>query len=171
MTHVDEPALIAAAKTGKDAAFCELALHYRDRLLRFLIVRGASRADAEDATQDALVNAWRYLPSYDPRWSFSTWLYRIALRQIPKKTATEVPLTGNEPVTPGHADAIDLDNVWRLAQQHLNHDAVSALWLKYAEGLKIRDIAHAMQRSQAWVKVSLMRSRRALRAEVERTMT
>ena len=38
-----------------------------------------SFADAEDALQDTLINAYRYLHSYDSRWRFSTWLFRIAI--------------------------------------------------------------------------------------------
>ncbi|MEO0575849.1 MAG: sigma-70 family RNA polymerase sigma factor [Pseudomonadota bacterium] len=167
----NEPALIAAAKDGSHAAFCQLAMHYRDRLLRFLVARGVNRADAEDAAQDALVNAWRYLASYDARWQFSTWLYRIALRKLPRaRNATHVELTGDEMPVDDASQAIETDNLWKLADQHLNDDAANALWLRYAETLSIKEVAHAMQRSQAWVKVSLMRSRRTLSQVVERTM-
>lgn len=76
----DELALIDAAKAGSADAFAGLVRSYRDRLLRFLLTRCASYAAAEDALQDTLINAYRYLKSYDPRWRFSTWLYRIAIR-------------------------------------------------------------------------------------------
>ncbi|MCH5378083.1 MAG: hypothetical protein JJ992_29345, partial [Planctomycetes bacterium] len=76
--------LIAAAKAGSADAFADLARRYRDRLLRFLVTRCTSVADAEDALQDTLINAYRYIHSYDPRWRFSTWLYRIAIRNAGK---------------------------------------------------------------------------------------
>ncbi|MDH3909427.1 MAG: RNA polymerase subunit sigma-24, partial [Gammaproteobacteria bacterium] len=72
----DELQLIAAAKAGSADAFCDLARRYRERLLRFLLTRCANYADAEDVLQDSLISAFRYLHSYDPRWRFSTWLYR-----------------------------------------------------------------------------------------------
>jgi RNA polymerase sigma-70 factor (ECF subfamily) len=37
-----------------------------------------SVCDAEDATQEALIRAWRHLASFDGRASVRTWLYRIA---------------------------------------------------------------------------------------------
>ena len=76
----NELKLIAAAKAGSAEAFADLVRGYRERLLRFLLTRSPSYADAEDVLQDTLIAAFRYLHSYDPRWRFSTWLYRIAIR-------------------------------------------------------------------------------------------
>ena len=36
-------------------------------------------ADAEDATQEALIKAFRYLKSFNKNSKFSTWLYRIVI--------------------------------------------------------------------------------------------
>jgi RNA polymerase sigma-70 factor (ECF subfamily) len=77
--------LAAAAKDGSEPAFDELVARYQTRLLRFLLVRCNNRADAEDAIQDTFVNAWKYIHSYDARWRFSTWLYRIALRNASRQ--------------------------------------------------------------------------------------
>ena len=76
-----ESELIDKAKAGSVSAFTLLVEGYRERLLRFLLTRCPSYADAEDALQDTLINAYRYLYSYDPRWRFSTWLYRIATNE------------------------------------------------------------------------------------------
>ena len=49
------------------AAFTELVNDYRERLLRFLLTRSHSYADAEDALQETLINAYRYLRSEERR--------------------------------------------------------------------------------------------------------
>ena len=72
--------LVDASLGGADHAFPELVGRYQERLLRFLLTRSVTRADAEDALQDTFINAFRYLASFDSRWRFSTWIYRIALR-------------------------------------------------------------------------------------------
>ena len=88
-----ETALIDAAQKGSAAAFSDLVSGYREGLLRFLLTRSASFADAEDALQDTLINAYRYLHSYNAQWRFSTWLYRIAINNAARqKTADTVEL-------------------------------------------------------------------------------
>jgi hypothetical protein len=62
----DELKLIDAAKGGSVDAFTELVHGYREGLLRFLLTRCSSHADAEDALQDTLINAYRYIGSYNP---------------------------------------------------------------------------------------------------------
>lgn len=63
----DEFELIDAAKRGSVDAFTELVHGYRDGLLRFLLTRCASYADAEDVLQDTFINAYRYLGTYNPQ--------------------------------------------------------------------------------------------------------
>jgi RNA polymerase sigma-70 factor (ECF subfamily) len=169
-TATTDEQLAAAAKTGSTAAFDQLVERYRDRLLRFLLGRCGNRADAEDAIQDTFVNAYRYLQSYDSRWRFSTWLYRIAIRNAARQSLH----TTVEPVElADHADPLasciaqsDRQNLWLIAKRQLSADAYTALWLRYAEDHALADVARALDRSLTWTKVSLMRSRRRLAAAV-----
>lgn len=157
------------AQRGDKQAFGELVDRYQERLLRFLTTRGATRADAEDALQDAFCDAWRYLHSYDSRWRFSTWLYRIALRRIARQPAAadgidaDTVAGGDDPLAACIAES-ERENIWVVAKRELAPEACSALWLHYVEELPVKDVARALDRSLAWAKVSLMRSRRTLRA-------
>lgn len=160
--------LVEAARGGSSGAFARLVEHYGDRLYRFLLLRGIAPADAEDALQDTFLNAWRYLDSYDSRWRFSTWLYRIAIRNAADPKPRFEPLRGDE--SAARADPFELcaaaaerHNVWRVARDTLSGDAFLALWLHYGEELAQRQVAHALQRSLPWVKVTLMRSRKRLK--------
>ena len=78
----NELQLIVQAKAGSVEAFTDLVESYRGRLFRYLLSRCNNYADAEDALQDTLINAYKYLHSYNPQWRFSTWLYRIAIRNL-----------------------------------------------------------------------------------------
>jgi len=169
----DEYQLIDAAKAGSADAFADLVTRYRTRLLRFLLTRCASYADAEDALQDTLIAAYRYLHSYDPRWRFSTWLYRIAIRNAQKIRTENVVELGDlsdeesDPLLHCIADS-ETENLWLSARRVLNDDVFAATWLRYAEDMSISDISKAMDRSDSWTKVNLLRARKALDAEMNR---
>ena len=164
MAELAEQRLVERAADGCRQSFAVLVEQYRDRLFRFLVLRCGNREDAEDAVQEAFVAAWRYLPSYDSRWRFSTWLFRIGLRNLPRPGPVSVPLAEDDAIAGDALGAVEADNLWRLAQRHLTAEAASALWLRYGEDMSIKDIATATSRSVAWVKVSLLRSRRRLAA-------
>ena len=66
--------LVEAALDGSDNAFAEIVQLYQDRMLRFMVALSATQADAEDALQDTVISAYRYLASVDARGRFSTWI-------------------------------------------------------------------------------------------------
>lgn len=162
--------LVTASLSGDEAAFAQLVLRYRERLYRFLATRAVSAADADDALQETFVNAYRYLSTYNPRWQFSTWIYRIAIRCASRPRPVTVPSDewideASDPL----AQCIEhsqRENLWRTARNTLTPAAFTALWLRYAEEQSIKDVARSMGRSQPWVKVTLMRARKRLKTTI-----
>ena len=166
-----EEQLIASAKEGSISAFSELVEIYQERLFRFLLTRCRSRADAEDAIQDTFINAYRYIGSYNPRWRFSTWLFRIALRNAAKIGRPTEEIESDAPnTTPDPLEACivasERENLWLTAKRMLSRDAFSAMWLRYAEDMSVKDIARTLDKPMSWTKVTLMRSRRRLSMEL-----
>jgi RNA polymerase sigma-70 factor (ECF subfamily) len=171
-----ETALIEAARKGSAAAFSDLVRGYREGLLRFLLTRSASFADAEDALQDTLINAYRYLHSYNSQWRFSTWLYRIAINNAAKLRAADTVELGdladeeNDPLS--HCiQHQDRQNLWLSARRRLSDEVYTAMWLRYVEDMSVNDIAAVLERSVSWTKVNLMRGRKTLEAELEKSAT
>ncbi len=176
----NETALIAAAKRGSVRAYTELVSVYRDGLLRFLVTRTPSFADAEDALQDTLINAYRYIISYDAKWRFSTWLYRIAINNLSRISAAEP----RDKVEVGQIDELgdaeggplelciaanERENLWLSAKRVLNDEVYTAMWLRYVEDMSVNDIAAVMERSVSWTKVNLLRARKQLDADLNST--
>ena len=167
----EEAALIDAAKDGSVAAFTDLVSAYEKRLLRFLRTRCVTHADAEDALQDTMVNAWRYLATYDKRWRFSTWLFRIAINNAARQRepgvepVSDVADPGADPLAACIA-ASDRENLWLSAKKLLNDEVYTAMWLRYVEDMSVRDVARALGRTNVWTRVNLHRGRQALSAEL-----
>jgi len=165
-----------AAQAGSVGAFTDLVHSYRERLLRFLLTRCANFADAEDALQDTLINAFRYIKTYDSRWRFSTWLYRIAIRNAARSRSGDVLPPGDlcdeesDPLRQCISDS-EIENLWLSARRLLNDEVFAAMWLRYAEDMSIKDIAAVLDRSASWTKVNLMRGRRVLDEEMNRAVT
>ena len=168
---VSDEQLVEATLQGNASAFDELVERYQERLLRFLLTRTSCRADAEDAIQDTFISAYRYLASFNPRWRFSTWIYRIALRNLAGQQRPEwqVPddgLVASEDPLKDCIEHSELENVWIAARRVLSEDAYAAMWLRYVEDMSVKDVAQALEKSSSWTKVTLLRGRRRLAAEL-----
>lgn len=172
-----ETALIAAAKRGSVRAYTELVSVYREGLLRFLVTRTPSYADAEDALQDTLINAYRYINSFDAKWRFSTWLYRIAINNLSKISAAEpgskVQVGEIETLSDAEGGPLELciaaderQNLWLSAKRLMSDEVYTAMWLRYVEDMSVNDIAAIMERSVSWTKVNLLRARKQLDADL-----
>lgn len=75
---VEDTKLLDRARAGDPNAFTELVRPELDRLRRFAFAFAGNWADADDLAQEALVKAYRSLPSFRGESSLSTWLYAVA---------------------------------------------------------------------------------------------
>ncbi len=76
MANFDETALVQAAQRGNLDAFNELILAYQDRVYNLAYRIMGDPAAAGDATQEALIAAYRHLSTFRGG-SFVAWLLRI----------------------------------------------------------------------------------------------
>ena len=162
--------LAVRAREGSRAAFDELVTRYRPRLVAFLARRLADPADAEDVVQETFLRAYDRLAQYDPSRPFATWLFTIGKN-----------VAANHAIARGRRDARDRDSrpadaaieddagasdLWQRARVILSPDAYRMLWLRYAQGLTVREVAAELDRSSVAVKVMLFRARRRLLQEI-----
>ena len=154
--------LIAAALAGEGEAFAHLVRRYQPALLRAAMSRLARTQWAEEAVQETFLCAHRWLDTYDSRFSFRTWLWRILLNQCSRvaqreqrQPATEVAAC--EPLCPGPSPLEQL--LAREDSQRL-HALLSRLPEAQADALRLRffgeltfpEIAAAMQISEPGAK-------------------
>ncbi len=77
---VDEPALVRAAAAGDTAAYELLYRRHAPRVFAVLWrLCGDQQARAEDALQEAFLQAWKALPGFRFESSLSTWLHRLGV--------------------------------------------------------------------------------------------
>ena len=78
MVDITDSELVEAAVAGQTRAVEELLRRHQPRLRAVCRRILNNDADADDATQNALIAIVRALPSFDGRSAFGTWAYRIA---------------------------------------------------------------------------------------------
>jgi RNA polymerase sigma-70 factor (ECF subfamily) len=81
MQEPDDAALVARTLAGETEAFEVLVNRHQRVLFRVALRMLGGYADAADATQVAFVKAFERLGSFDPRFRFFSWIYRILLNE------------------------------------------------------------------------------------------
>lgn len=160
-------------RLGSEDAFTVLSERLRPRLISFLHHRLGNLEDAEDVAQDSLARAWLQRAQFSPQFQFTTWLYTIAKnlatdhqrrRRHVAVSQIEVDLKQTAVSAPDRQSIAPPDeNVWSIAHRCLSVDQYSAIWLRYGEGLSVREIATILGKSTVSVRVHLHRARRALK--------
>jgi RNA polymerase sigma-70 factor (ECF subfamily) len=88
--------LVELALDGDEAAFGVLVRRYQRRLTAFLSQLVGDIELARELSQEAFVRAWSALARFDPRYRFSTWLFRIAhnlgIDQLRRRRLQTTPL-------------------------------------------------------------------------------
>jgi RNA polymerase sigma-70 factor (ECF subfamily) len=167
--------LARRSSAGCRAAYSELVRRFGPRLLQFLQRRTNSLHDAEDLVQDTFIKAYTNIGRYRDSWRFSTWIFTIATRLANShyRTSRYRPDLGR--AEPDGADVPDViarresrQNLWALAGT-LSKGQYQSLWLRYAEGMSIREIAKVLGKSQVNVRVLLYRARVNMAAKLQNT--
>ena len=70
--------LVASILKGQRLLFEELVGRYQGRLVNYLYRMLRNEEDAHDLAQEVFVKIYGALDRFDPRYRFSTWLFRVA---------------------------------------------------------------------------------------------
>ncbi len=77
-----EAALVQRARDGDVRAFERLYREHVGRVYGLCLRLMRDPESAEDCAQEAFINAWRGLRSFETRSAFGTWLHRIAVNVV-----------------------------------------------------------------------------------------
>jgi RNA polymerase sigma-70 factor, ECF subfamily len=94
--QLDDRALVARVLAGDRDRFTELVKRYEKRVINYVYRITHRYEDAHDLAQEIFVKVYLALDRYDPKYQFSTWLFRIAqnsaIDALRKKSVIEVPI-------------------------------------------------------------------------------
>lgn len=166
MGRADEAERVARARAGDLDAFDALVREHGPAVYRVALRMLDDPADAEDAAQDAFLQAWRGLRTFRGESGFGTWMYRIVTNrcfdELARRKATE-PLEEEEPSErPGPEEVVVARSqfaILRKAVDALTPEQRAALVLREFEGCTYEQIAEVLDISVSAVKSRLHRAR------------
>jgi len=177
----DDAQLIEQTLAGKPAAFGELVRKYQDRLYNTVVHVVGSAEDALDVVQEAFVQAFLKLDTFQQSSAFYTWLYRIAFNMAASHRRRRKPAlsveharesSGLEPIDgqPGPGDQVEQDERCRQVQQAiagLTEEHRTVLVLREIDGCCYETIAEILDVPIGTVRSRLHRARLQLREELK----
>ena len=183
-TSVDD-ALVRRARSGDAAAFEVLVDTRIDRCYRLAISILANEADAADATQDALVAAWRQLPRLRESAAFDGWLnrivantalsarrHRVRLREVsvlppdPDAASSQADSRQDFHTRTQMDEMVDNDAIWRAFDRLRPQDRI-ILVLHHVEERPVAEIARTLGIPVGTAKWRLHAARGALEKAME----
>ena len=173
----DSEELTRRAREGDPTLLSELFSCYRDDLVRYLGGRCGNATDAEDAAQDAFLNAAKAIEGFRGEAAIRTWLYRLAanactrMRRAKRDDASihvsmdDAPITQLQQNIDGVIEA-RLSPLQR-ALEGLSEKDRAVLLLRDGAGLRASEVATELDITPAAVKSRLHRARSAVRDIVD----
>jgi len=174
-----EAELVARARDGDARAYEQLVEHYQATAFRLAWLLAGSAADAEEATQDAFLKAYRALDRFRAGAPFRPWLLRIVANEARNRRvaatrrerlalrAREQPPAQAAPSP--EAALLDLDAREELlaALRQLDERDRLAIACRYFLDLSEAETAAALDCRRGTVKSRLSRALARLRTELE----
>jgi RNA polymerase sigma-70 factor (ECF subfamily) len=180
----DELQLVRRAQSGDKNAFASLIQPYIRKAYHVALKITRNREDAEDASQQSLLNAYAHIHQFRGQSRFSSWLMRIAMNEalikVRKRRSEDHYLSyengsGDEPSPVqmlSAGDAYHPEKLYSKAEDHralreaidgLGSGARVVVWLLGMQEWQAKEAASMLKLSQSAVKTRFSRARQQLR--------
>ena len=153
--------------TGPGIEFDTFYEDHFDRVARALVLAGADRDRARDATQEAFTRALKRWRSVSVMERPDGWVYVVAMNRLKDVWRTAERDAPIQPVKLEPEHAIVTRVSVRAALETLPPRQRQAVVLRYLADLPVREIAQAMGCAEGTVKATLHQALRAMRIELE----
>jgi len=179
--QLSDERLVELSLDGDEGAFGLLVRRYQRRLTAFLSQLVGDIELARELSQEAFVRAWSALERFNPKYRFSTWLFRIAhnlgIDQLRRRRLQTTPLYRTdseggevEVVVPdlekdplGHLENRALASELREVIEGLRPEYRELVLLRHFGGLSYQEIADFTEMPLGTVKNKLFRAHSVLR--------
>ncbi|MDD2487627.1 MAG: sigma-70 family RNA polymerase sigma factor [Candidatus Gracilibacteria bacterium] len=177
---------IASRISENQEVFGEVIDAYEEKLMRYMLrISDMPYEDAENLLQEVFIKVYRYIHEYDPRYSFSSWIYRIAHNMVidhfrkNERKSQNISLDDEEysnivnSLSDGNNPHFDLqrNDIRKCVQKaisSLNSSYREIIVLKCIEGYSYEDISDILKIPVGTASTLVNRARKQLRENLEK---
>ena len=171
---ITDELLVKRVIAGDVDAYGQIMERYEPKLMRYAVTLTGNYDIAPDIVQETFIKVYQNLQSYNPKYKFSSWIYRIAHNQAINSIKREK-----------HFDRhVDIDQMAELTEDFLAADYIDASFMRsdvlaclsvlqtkqreilllfFFEQMKYSEIADVLRIPTSTVGVRLSRAKSALR--------
>jgi RNA polymerase sigma-70 factor (ECF subfamily) len=166
---LDDAAAIRSCRRGDANAFRYLVECYQNQAMAHAVAILGNRTDAEDALQEALLDAYRALDRFDERRSFYPWFYtilrnrclKLAARRGKQSTSAE-----RVEILAGSGEHLDHTLALEQALSELQPESRELLMLRHLDGLTYEELSSRLGIPVGTVMSRLFYARKQLQASL-----
>jgi RNA polymerase sigma-70 factor, ECF subfamily len=189
-TQASDQDLVARARQGSEKAYRELLDRYQRPVFSIVYRMIRDRERAEDLAQETFVRVFNHIDRYDPRFKFSSWIFKIAtnltIDSIRRKEVETVSIDGSRnAVTDEQIESTRIalpspdENPEELLEAkqlgaeieeaigRLRPEYRAAILLRHVEGREYQEIADILSLPLGTVKTYIHRGRNELRDSLQ----
>ena len=176
---MEERERVRSAQKGSEEAFTELTRKYMNKMINLAYSFTRNREAAEDLAQETFIKAYRALPRFSFKSSFSTWLYRIAVNTakdyLRKERSVHADSLNQHDYKFAEKDSTsperragqkELSRVVQKAMEALPPKHRVILTLRDIQGMSYGEISKVLKISEGTVDSRLFRARKSLREKL-----
>jgi RNA polymerase sigma-70 factor (ECF subfamily) len=168
--------LLERAIAGDVSAFERVIVRYERRVLALAWRLLGRLEDAQDASQEVFLRAFRYLHRFDPRRPFEPWLMKMTVNVCydigKKRRHSEISIDPDTLRGTSNPDAelraAEQRSMLYTALQELPEKERAAVVLRDIEGLATAEVAEILGSSEATVRSQVCTARLKIRKAIER---
>jgi RNA polymerase sigma-70 factor (ECF subfamily) len=162
--------LVQECLAGNTRAFESLIDKYQKKIFNIVYRMTDNYDDAEDITQSVFIKVYEKLSSFNPKFKFFSWLYRIALNESlnlmnQKKRLAELDADFiiNEKTPEEEYNDLELSERIQDALMEIEVEHRVLIVLKHFEGFSYQEMAFMLDISEQKVKSRLFSARQVLK--------
>jgi RNA polymerase sigma-70 factor, ECF subfamily len=162
-SDTEDLALVRQTLEGQTDAFGALVTRYQKVMFTVAMRMLGNPEDARDATQDAFVKAYQRLGSFDGKYRFYSWMYRILVNECLNVNRDRKPEQALDADAAGGATPFDATlESERREQIQLALLQLTVIVLRHFAGQSYGEIAEALAIPEKTVKSRLYSARQRL---------